>query len=62
MDILKKNPDIFFQMDCVNELIPGSKENPCVYSWRYDSIMSYFAGRGFFLCRTEASQTLNWSI
>lgn len=47
MDILKKNPDVFFQMDCVNELIPGSKENPNAYSWRYDSVMG--SGRVEFI-------------
>lgn len=55
MDILKKNPDVFFQMDCINELIPGTKENPNAYSWRYDSIMSYFAERGFFVDGRESA-------
>lgn len=39
MDILKENPNIYFQMDCVNEFITGTKENPCAYCWRYDSVM-----------------------
>lgn len=47
MDILKKNPDVFFQMDCAGELIPGTKENPCAYSWRYDSVMG--SGRVEFI-------------
>lgn len=39
MDILKENPNVYFQMDCVNEFITGTKENPCAYCWRYDSVM-----------------------
>ncbi len=39
MDILKANPNIYFQMDCINELVPGTAENPCAYGWRYDSVM-----------------------
>lgn len=39
MDILRTNPNIYFQMDCVNEFITGSHENPCAYCWRYDSVM-----------------------
>lgn len=39
IDILRKNPNVYFQMDCVNELIAGSVEKPCAYGWRYDSVM-----------------------
>lgn len=39
MDILKENPNVYFQMDCVNEFVAGSKDNPCAYSWRYASVM-----------------------
>ncbi len=39
IDILKKNPDVYFQMDCVNELIRTTPDIPCSYSWRYDSVM-----------------------
>lgn len=39
MDILKQDPNIYFQMDCVHELITGTKEDPCAYCWRYDSVM-----------------------
>lgn len=39
MDILKENPNVYFQLDCVNEFITGTRENPCAYSWRYDSVM-----------------------
>ncbi|ACO85707.1 pyridoxamine 5'-phosphate oxidase family protein [Clostridium botulinum] len=39
MDILRKNPAVYFQMDCVNELIKTTSENPCAYSWRFDSVM-----------------------
>ena len=37
IDILKENPNVYFQMDCVNEFITGTKEHPCAYCWRYDS-------------------------
>lgn len=36
---LKENPSVYFEMSCVNELIKGNQENPCAYSWRYDSVM-----------------------
>ena len=39
IDILKENPNVYFQMDCVNEFITGTKENLCAYCWRYDSVM-----------------------
>lgn len=39
MDILRKNPAVYFQMDCVNEFIKGTAENPCSYCWRFDSVM-----------------------
>ncbi len=39
MDILRKNPNVYFQMDCVNEFIRGTRENPCSYCWRFDSVM-----------------------
>lgn len=38
-DILRENPNIYFQMDCANEPVFGSKENPCAFSFRYDSVM-----------------------
>lgn len=31
MDILKESLDIYFQLDCMNEFISGTKENPCAY-------------------------------
>lgn len=39
IDILRRNPAIYFQMDCVNELIEATSGNPCTYSWRFDSVM-----------------------
>ena len=39
IDILRKHPDVCFQMDCVNEFIKGTSERPCSYCWRYDSVM-----------------------
>lgn len=39
IDILKENPNVYFQMDCVNEFIPGSAERPCAFCWRFDSVM-----------------------
>lgn len=47
MNALKENPFVYFEMNCVNELIKGSKENPCAYSWRYDSVMG--SGRVEFI-------------
>lgn len=38
-DILRKNPSVYFQMDCVNELIAETPENPCACCWRFDSVM-----------------------
>jgi len=39
MEILKETPSVYVQMDCVDEFISGSHENPCAFSWRYDSVM-----------------------
>lgn len=38
MDILKRNPEVFFQMECAGRLIQGSLENPCAYGYGYDSV------------------------
>lgn len=37
IDILKENPNIFVQMNCADEFVSESKENPCASSWRYNS-------------------------
>lgn len=61
MDILKENPNVYFQMDCVNEFITGSRENPCAYCWRYDSVM----GSGeveFIAAEAEKAHALNCII
>ena len=39
--------DVCFQMDCVNEFIQGTAENPCAYCWRYDSVVG--SGRAEFV-------------
>ncbi len=39
MDILKKNPEVYFQMDCAGRLIKGKPGNPCSYSWEFESVM-----------------------
>lgn len=39
IDILRKNPNVYFEMECINELIRGTPENPCGYSWRFASVM-----------------------
>lgn len=39
IEILRNKPDVYFQMDCVNEFIKGTSERPCSYCWRYDSVM-----------------------
>lgn len=38
IDILKANPNVFIEMDCINKLIPGGGERPCAYAWKYDSV------------------------
>lgn len=52
MDILKKNPNVYFQMDCNHAPAPGSPGNPCSFSWDFDSVMG--SGQAAFL--TEPSQ------
>lgn len=47
IDLLHADPSVYVQMDCVDELITGTSENPCAYCWRYDSVMG--AGRAEFL-------------
>ena len=39
MEILKENPSVYVQMNCVDEFISGSHKNPCAFCWRYDSVM-----------------------
>lgn len=61
MDILRGNPSVYFQMDCVNEFIAGSAENPCDYCWRYDSVMG--SGKIEFIeDEAEKSDALNCLI
>lgn len=50
-EILKQNPAVFFQMDCGNTLVAGTKESPCTYSWRYNSVMG--SGRAEFIENAE---------
>lgn len=58
ISILRKNPEVFFQMDCVNEFIKGSAERPCSYCWRYDSVTG--SGRVEFVeDEQEKSRALN---
>ncbi len=46
-DILRKNPTVFFQMDCNGEPIAGTAGNPCSYGWRYESVTG--SGTAVFL-------------
>lgn len=39
INILKENPTIYVQMNCSDELVRGNEENPCAYSWKYESVM-----------------------
>lgn len=39
IDILKKNPEVHFQMECSGRLIVGAAEEPCTYGYSYDSVM-----------------------
>lgn len=58
IDILRKNPSVYFQMECVNEFIRGTQENPCSYCWRFDSVMG--SGQVEFLTdETEKAYALN---
>lgn len=58
MDILRKNPTVYFQMDCANELIQGTTENPCSYGWRFGSVMG--SGHALFITdETEQKYALN---
>lgn len=38
IDILKRNPEVFFQMECTGRVILGTPENPCGYGYSYDSV------------------------
>lgn len=61
MEIMKENPSVYVQMNCVDELISGSHENPCAFSWRYDSVMG--AGVVEFLkTPEEKAHALNYMI
>ncbi|MDO4345380.1 MAG: pyridoxamine 5'-phosphate oxidase family protein [Eubacteriales bacterium] len=39
IDILRKNPLVYFQMDCAGEYIEGVPGNPCSSSWKFESVM-----------------------
>lgn len=61
MEILKENPSVYVQMNCVDEFISGSHENPCAFCWRYDSVMG--AGMVEFLeTPEEKAHALNCMI
>ena len=61
MDILKENPSVYVQMHCGDELINGSPEKPCAFSWRLSSVMG--AGIVEFLeTPEEKSDALNCMI
>lgn len=47
IDILKKNPEAYFQMECSGRLITGTSDNPCAYGYGYDSVMG--SGRVEFI-------------
>lgn len=53
IDILKKNPMVYLQMDCGGEFVQGTPSNPCSCSWRFDSVMG--SGRVEFIT-DEAEQ------
>lgn len=58
MTILKKAPDVYFEMDTVNEFIRGTEENPCSFCWRFDSVMG--SGKVAFITgNDEKSYALN---
>ncbi len=51
IDILKKSPNVYFEMDCANEFVGGSPKVPCAYSWNFDSVMG--SGRAEFIKDSE---------
>ena len=58
MDILKKAPDVYFEMDTASEIIRGTEESPCSFSWRFDSVMG--SGKVAFITdNDEKSYVLN---
>lgn len=54
MDALKKNPEVYFQMEHSAGLAAGTQGKPCSYSWHFDSVMG--SGQVLFLT-DEAEQT-----
>ena len=61
IEILKENPNVYVQMNCVDELITGSQESPCAFSWRYESV----GGNGkveFIEASEEKTHALNCMI
>lgn len=61
INALRQNPFIYFAMNCANGLVKGSEENPCAYSWRYDSVMG--SGQVEFIEDSEEkSKALNLMI
>lgn len=40
IDILKNSPQVFLQLNCRHEVILGSQQKPCAFSFAYASIMA----------------------
>ena len=40
IDILKSNPQVFLQLDCRHQVILGSLQKPCAFSFAYASVMA----------------------
>lgn len=58
IDLLKQNPNVYFEMDCGHEFVPGTTEKPCQAGYRYDSVMGSGVAR-FLDDFEEKSHALN---
>lgn len=61
IDILKSNPQVFLQLDCRHEVILGSQDKPCAFSFAYASVMAASRAR-FIEDPKEKSVALNLII
>lgn len=55
IDILKSNPRVFLQLDCRHEIILGSQQKPCSFSFAYASVMA--ASRAQFIDDPQVKST-----
>ena len=58
IDILKSYPQVFLQLDCRHEVILGSQQKPCAFSFAYASVMAKSYAQ-FIEDHNEKSYALN---